>query len=39
VVAVHALSASVPHDGETSNPLVYHNRTWHQLGTDSRIEA
>jgi flavin reductase (DIM6/NTAB) family NADH-FMN oxidoreductase RutF len=39
VVAVHALSASVPHDGETSNPLVYHNRTWHHLGTHSRIEA
>ena len=39
VVAVHALSASVPLNGETANPLVYHNRTWHQLGTDSRIEA
>jgi len=39
VVAVHALSASVPHDGEAANPLVYHNRTWHHLGAHSRIEA
>lgn len=39
VVAVHALNSSVPNDAAKTRPLVYHNRTWHQLGTQSRIEA
>ncbi len=37
VVAVHALNSSVPNDAATTRPLVYHNRTWHELGPDSRI--
>lgn len=44
VVVVEALQANVPGpDGEVtdaseSEPLVYHNRTWHKLGDHSRIE-
>ncbi|MFZ4505372.1 MAG: flavin reductase family protein [Microbacteriaceae bacterium] len=37
VVAVHALESSVPDDAATAHPLVYHNRTWHQLGKSSSI--
>lgn len=37
VIAVHALQAKVPADGPASDPLVYHNRTWHRLGAHSRI--
>jgi flavin reductase (DIM6/NTAB) family NADH-FMN oxidoreductase RutF len=39
VIAVHALQAKVPAPDETSaaRPLVYHNRTWHELGEHSRI--
>jgi flavin reductase (DIM6/NTAB) family NADH-FMN oxidoreductase RutF len=41
VVAVHALQAKVPDAAEpaTSGPLVYHNRTWHELGEHSRIDV
>jgi len=40
VIAVHALQARLHaqeerHDG---HPLVYHNRTWHQLGDASRLD-
>jgi flavin reductase (DIM6/NTAB) family NADH-FMN oxidoreductase RutF len=34
VIAVHALEAS---SGATAPPLVYHSRTWHQLGSQSVI--
>lgn len=37
VVAVHALEANVPDDLSDADPLVYHNRTWHSLGENSRI--
>ncbi len=37
VVAVHALESSVPDDAAAAQPLVYHNRTWHQLGESSKI--
>ncbi|WP_442915041.1 flavin reductase family protein [Leifsonia sp. Leaf336] len=37
IVAVHALQAQVP-EAEAA-PLVYHNRTWHRLGEESRLEA
>jgi flavin reductase (DIM6/NTAB) family NADH-FMN oxidoreductase RutF len=37
VVAVHALTSSVPNDVATAQPLVYHNRTWYRLGPESRI--
>lgn len=37
VIAVHALQATLPEDGPVSDPLVYHNRTWHRLGAHSRI--
>jgi flavin reductase (DIM6/NTAB) family NADH-FMN oxidoreductase RutF len=39
VVAVHALSSNTPNNIEPAQALVYHNRTWHQLGPESRIEA
>jgi len=39
VVAVHALSSNTPKDAVAAPPLVYHNRTWHRLTDDSRIEA
>lgn len=39
VYVVHALDASVPpSDEERGRPLVYHNRTWHELGSDSVID-
>ncbi len=37
VVAVHALEASIPNDAGDSQPLVYHNRTWHKLSGNSKI--
>jgi len=37
VVAVHALESNVPDDAASAHPLVYHNRTWHQLGENSVI--
>lgn len=43
VVVVHALQAKSPDAGsveaeaETARPLVYHNRTWHELGESSQI--
>jgi flavin reductase (DIM6/NTAB) family NADH-FMN oxidoreductase RutF len=39
VVAVHALSSNTPNNIEPAQALVYHNRTWHQLSTESRIEV
>ncbi len=40
VIAAHALQSDIARDvapGETGNPLVYHNRTWHRLGDHSRV--
>lgn len=37
VIAIHALESEHA-DGPTTNPLVYHNRTWHALGDASRLE-
>ncbi|MEO6827034.1 MAG: flavin reductase family protein [Microbacteriaceae bacterium] len=37
VVAVHALEAKVSGDGTASDPLVYHNRTWHRLSEHSAL--
>lgn len=37
VVAIHALEAAHA-EGEQAEPLVYHDRTWHALGTGSRLE-
>jgi flavin reductase (DIM6/NTAB) family NADH-FMN oxidoreductase RutF len=37
VVAVHALESRI--SDEESEPLVYHNRTWHHLGTHSRLDG
>ncbi|WP_251856224.1 flavin reductase family protein [Herbiconiux sp. L3-i23] len=39
VVAVHALESSVSQGASLANPLVYHNRTWHQLGEHSRLDG
>lgn len=39
VVAVHALESRVPDDAAVAHPLVYHNRTWHQLSAGSVIEV
>lgn len=40
VVAVHALQTRLhaPDEVHEGHPLVYHNRTWHRLGDDSRID-
>ena len=38
IVAVHALDAKVG-AGEASDPLVYHNRTWHRLGAHSALDG
>jgi flavin reductase (DIM6/NTAB) family NADH-FMN oxidoreductase RutF len=35
VIAAHALQASIERDD--SPALVYHNRTWHRLGSDTAI--
>jgi len=42
VIAVHALQSNVAGDSAAGDapdaePLVYHNRTWHRLGSHSRI--
>ncbi len=37
VVAVHALEAYIPDEEPASNPLVYHNRSWHHLGEHSKL--
>ena len=42
VIAVHALQSNVAGsatsaDAPDAGPLVYHNRTWHRLGSHSRI--
>jgi flavin reductase (DIM6/NTAB) family NADH-FMN oxidoreductase RutF len=41
ICVAHIVQASVPDAdavaAETSTPLVYHSRTWHQLGTHSAI--
>ncbi|WP_291049643.1 flavin reductase family protein [Herbiconiux sp.] len=37
VLLVEALEAK-PADEASSEPLVYHNRTWHRLGDHSRID-
>lgn len=39
VVAVHALQARLPPDGDAGSPLVYHDRTYHALGEHSRWEG
>ncbi|MDE0547052.1 flavin reductase family protein [Microbacterium sp. C7(2022)] len=42
VIAAHALQSHIERDVDTDEhgePLVYHNRTWHRLGTHSRIEV
>lgn len=39
VIAVHALQAKLPTEGEDTAPLVYHNRTWHALGPASTLEG
>lgn len=48
VIAVHALQSNVSEGGNVPTgdadspepaPLVYHNRTWHRLGSHSRIPA
>lgn len=38
VVAVHALEAHVD-EAEHAAPLVYHNRTWHQLSEHSKLDV
>ncbi|MGN6324870.1 flavin reductase family protein [Pseudolysinimonas sp.] len=38
VIAMHALEAVYTDSGSTE-PLVYHDRTWHGLGTGSRLQA
>ena len=37
LIAVHALESAHAH-GQTTTPLVYHNRTWHALGDASRVD-
>jgi len=42
VIAAHALQSQVVRDvapGEAGDALVYHNRTWHRLGEQSRIDV
>jgi flavin reductase (DIM6/NTAB) family NADH-FMN oxidoreductase RutF len=40
VVAVHALQAKLPTPAEEeAAPLVYHNRTWHALDENSRLDG
>lgn len=41
VIAAHALQSGLNRDvepGHHGNALVYHNRTWHRLGDDSRLD-
>jgi len=37
IIAVHALESNVSTDKSGSDPLVYHNRTWHSLGEHSAL--
>jgi flavin reductase (DIM6/NTAB) family NADH-FMN oxidoreductase RutF len=37
IIAVHALESKVATDESGSDPLVYHNRTWHSLGEHSAL--
>ena len=37
IIAVHALESKVSSDESGSDPLVYHNRTWHSLGEHSAL--
>ena len=37
IIAVHALEAKLSDGGAISDPLVYHNRSWHRLGKHSTI--
>ncbi|WP_165068496.1 flavin reductase family protein [Marisediminicola senii] len=38
VVVVHALESGGVDEDAASDPLVYHNRTWHRLGEHSTID-
>jgi flavin reductase (DIM6/NTAB) family NADH-FMN oxidoreductase RutF len=41
VIAAHAVQSRVERDvapGDAGDALVYHNRTWHRLGPQSRID-
>lgn len=38
VIAVHALQSGTSDQADSAEPLVYHNRTWHRLGSHSRID-
>lgn len=37
VIAVHALQAKLADGASGSDPLVYHNRTWHRLDENSAL--
>lgn len=37
VIVVHALEAGLSEEGSGSDPLVYHNRTWHRLDEHSAL--
>ena len=37
IIAVHALESKVSTEESGSDPLVYHNRTWHRLGEHSAL--
>ena len=37
VIVVHALEAHVPDVDAEVTPLVYHNRTWHELSDRSLL--
>jgi hypothetical protein len=45
VFLIEALEAKTPAEGSTeldassAHPLVYHNRTWHKLDENSKLEA
>ncbi|WP_104083403.1 flavin reductase family protein [Cryobacterium sp. Y11] len=39
IIAVHALEATVATDQCGSDPLVYHNRTWHSLDEHSALRS
>jgi len=41
ICVVHVIEAQIPdpgHDAQATSPLVYHARTWHQLGQHSTID-
>lgn len=37
VIAVHALQAKISDEPDATDPLVYHNRSWHSLSEGSRL--